>query len=120
MAVIGCEPHPGAAAALAEAAGAAAKPGWFAKPKPLAGVGSYAFLDLTPGWSAEQLCVGYALTEPALATVQTEVRDREHLTMLAEITERVLPAAVSAQIEMARFSAEQASGDERRSIRRSA
>ena len=121
VAVIGCDPHPSAVAGLAEAASGETKSGWFSKPEPLAGAGSYAFLEQTLGWSAEQLCVGYALTEPSVATVLTEVRDHEHLAMLAEITERDLPAAVSAQIEMARFSAERASGVERRSaIRRSA
>jgi aryl-alcohol dehydrogenase-like predicted oxidoreductase len=120
MAVIGCEPHPAHAATLADAANAEAKPGWFSKAQPLAGIGTYGFLDRTPGWTAEQLCFGYALTEPALATVLTRVESREHLAMLTDITERDLPAAVSAQIEMARFSAERASGVERRSARRSA
>ena len=120
MAVIGCDPHPAQAAALAQAAHAEAKPGWFAKPQPLAGIGTYGFLDRTPGWTAEQLCFAYALTEPALATVLARVESREHLAMLAEITERDLPAAVSAQIEMARFSAERASGVERRAKLRSA
>ncbi|MFI4934227.1 MAG: hypothetical protein ACHP7N_06385 [Caulobacterales bacterium] len=120
MAVIGCDPHPPEVDPLAEAAHAQARPGWFAKRNPLASAGSYAFLSATPGWSAEQLCLGYALTEPSLATVQVSVFDPPHLTSLAEITERDLPAAASAQIEMARFSAERASGAERRSERRSA
>jgi aryl-alcohol dehydrogenase-like predicted oxidoreductase len=122
MAVIGCDPHPAHAATLADTANAnaEAKPGWFAKSQPLSGVGTYTFLDRTAGWTAEQLCFGYALTEPALASVLTRVESREHLAMLAEITERDLPAAVSAQIEMARFSAERASGVERRATRRSA
>jgi aryl-alcohol dehydrogenase-like predicted oxidoreductase len=121
MAVIGCEPHPTAVAALSEAASASAKPGWFSRPKPLAGAGSYAFLERTAGWTAEQICVGYALTEPALATVQAEALDREHLAMLAAITDRDLPAAASAQIEMARFSAEQRDAEgERGDARRSA
>jgi aryl-alcohol dehydrogenase-like predicted oxidoreductase len=120
MAVIGIEPHPPAVASRAEADASQGKGGgFFSKPgNPLAGAGSYAFLEHTLGWNAEQLCVGYALTEPALATVLADVRDREHLAMLAETTERDLPAAVSAQIEMARFSAERESGEERRSRRR--
>jgi len=44
----------------------------------------------------------------------------EHLSDLAGVTERDLPPAVSAQIEMARFSAERASGVERRQVRRTA
>jgi aryl-alcohol dehydrogenase-like predicted oxidoreductase len=120
MAVIGVEPCPADAAPLADAA-ADAKPrlGWFSKPaSPVAG--TYGFLEHTPGWTAEQLCLGYALTEPSLASVQMTVAGPEHLTNLSEITERDLPAAVAAQIEMARFSAERASGVERRSTRRTA
>ena len=121
MAVIGSDACPAAVATLAEAARAAARTIRRSRREPLAGAGSYAFLEATRGWSAEQLCIGYALTEPALATVRIQARDREHLAALARITERDLPAAVSAQIEMARFSAERASGVERRSqIRRSA
>ena len=121
MSVIGCDPSPGDVSALIEGADEASKPGWFKQSSPLAGVGTYRFLRLTTGWSPEQLCLGYAFTEPALATVQVRVADREHLTTLAEVAERDLPAAISAQIEMARFSAERASGVERRSaMRRSA
>ena len=106
MGVIGLEPCPAAIAPLIEAAQAQNKPGWFKKASPLAGIGSYAFLELTNGWSAEQLCLGYALTEPALTTVQARIVDREALPELARVADRDLPAAISAQIEMARFSAE--------------
>ncbi len=108
MGVIGCDPCPEELEAMMESAQARARPGWFKRPKPLAGVGTYAFLGTTHGWSAEQLCLAYALTEPALATVQMAVADRKHLAQLASVTDRDLPSAVSAQIEMARFSAEEA------------
>jgi len=120
IAVIGRDPCPTDAASLARDGGARPKAGWFARPDPLAGVGSYAFLEATPGWSAEQLCLGYALTEPSLATVQMTVDGPKHLGSLSEITERDLPAAISAQIEMARFSAERSAGSERRATRRTA
>lgn len=120
MGVIGCEPCPQDVADLAETARAEAKPGWFKQVHPLAGSGTYAFLKTTHGWTSEQLCLGYALTEPALASVQASVTGPEHLADLASVTDRDLPAAVSAQIEMARFSAERESGVERRSERRSA
>ena len=117
MAVFGSDPWQVRAENLAEAAGrrGQARP-VLQDPSPLAGAGTYRFLDTTPGWTAEQLCLGYALTEPSLATVQVEVEDPEHLASLAEITERDLPAAVAAQIEMARFSAEREAGTERRSV----
>jgi aryl-alcohol dehydrogenase-like predicted oxidoreductase len=95
------------------------KPGWFKKPRPLAGAGTYAFLTATRGWSAEQLCLAYALTEPAVASVLVQVDDREHLTELAATTDRDLPPTVSAQIEMARFSAE-ADAERQQKARRSA
>jgi hypothetical protein len=108
MGVIACDPCPDELESLMETAQAQAKPGWFKRPKPLAGAGTYAFLAKTPGWTAEQICVAYALTEPAIATVQMPVRDRKHLLQLASVTDRDLSSAVSAQIEMARFSTEQA------------
>jgi aryl-alcohol dehydrogenase-like predicted oxidoreductase len=118
LGVIACDSCPAEIAELLESAQAKVKPGWFKRPPPLAGAGSYAFLGSTPGWTAEQICLAYALTEPALATVQVTVDDRKHLAELASVTDRELPSAVSAQIEMARFSDEKAG--ERRGERRSA
>jgi aryl-alcohol dehydrogenase-like predicted oxidoreductase len=70
---------------------------------PLAGAGSYAFLDETPKWTAEELCLAYALTEPSLCTVEIAADRIEHIEQLAAISERELPSNVPAQIEMARF-----------------
>lgn len=113
LGVIACDPFPQQVGALMQAAKNKAKPGWFKRAAPLAGAGSYTFLGTTPGWTAEQICVAYALTEPSLATVQVAVDDRKHLAQLASVTDRELPSAVTAQIEMARFSAE--NGEDRRS-----
>lgn len=66
---------------------------------------SYDFLERTPGWTQEQICLGYALTEPSLATVQTDCNDPHALEHLAGVSELQLPTGVSAQIEMARFTA---------------
>lgn len=79
--------------------------------EPLAGVGTYAFLHQTPSWTAEELCLGYLLTEPTFATVQVEAFRAESIARVAAVTDRDLPTGVAAQIEMARFSAE---GGERR------
>jgi aryl-alcohol dehydrogenase-like predicted oxidoreductase len=68
---------------------------------------AYEFLERTPGWTAEQICLGFALTEPSLASVQTMVRDPADIESLASITERELPTGVAAQIEMARISSDQ-------------
>lgn len=72
--------------------------------------GPYAFLDRAPDWTAEQVCLGYALTEPSLATVQVAIRDPARLKALAEVCERELPTGIAAQIEMARFSADEKRG----------
>lgn len=109
LGVIGCDPCPDELESMMETAQAKTKPGWFKpRPKPLAGVGTYAFLGTTRGWTAEQICLSHALAEPSLATVQMAVNDRKHLAELAATTDRDLPSQVSAQIEMARFSAEEA------------
>jgi hypothetical protein len=77
---------------------------WGRAAHPLEGAGSYVFLDETPKWTAEELCLGYAMTEPSLCTVQI-VPDRvERIEQLAAVAERELPSNVPAQIEMARFS----------------
>ncbi|MDD3836496.1 MAG: aldo/keto reductase [Phenylobacterium sp.] len=70
---------------------------------PLAGVGTYNFLHETRGWAAEELCLGYALTEPAFATVQIDTLSAAAIERLSGVTERDLPTGVTAQIEMARF-----------------
>ena len=73
---------------------------------PLAGIGGYHFLEGTPGWTAEEICLAYVLTEPAVTTVRVEIDRIERLARLAEIPDRDLPTGVAAQIEMARFSAD--------------
>lgn len=70
---------------------------------PLAGVGTYAFLDNTPGWTLEEICLAFALTEPSLATVQINASQAARLTDLADVAERDLPSGLSSRIEMARF-----------------
>lgn len=75
---------------------------------PLAGVGTYNFLHETRGWTPEELCLGYALTEPAFATVQVDTLSAAAIERLAAVTERDLPTGVVAQIEMARFGVREA------------
>jgi aryl-alcohol dehydrogenase-like predicted oxidoreductase len=104
--VIATEPSPPSLLVSADEAKRESKGGWFKRTEALAGAGTYAFLKKTPGWTVEQICLGYALTEPAVATVQIEMVGRQHMAALAEVTDRGLPSAVSAQIEMARFAAE--------------
>jgi aryl-alcohol dehydrogenase-like predicted oxidoreductase len=71
--------------------------------KPLAGVGTYAFLDRTSHWSGEEICLAYAMTEPSLCTVQVPADRIDRVELMAAVCERELPSGVPAQIEMARF-----------------
>jgi aryl-alcohol dehydrogenase-like predicted oxidoreductase len=80
---------------------------WRRRTDPLADVGGYAFLHDTPGWTDEDICLAYALTEPSLASVRVTVDTRADLERLAAVVERDLPNGVCAQIEMARFSAQE-------------
>ncbi len=75
--------------------------------EPLSGAGTYAFLHETSGWTPEEVCIAYALTEPAFASVQLEAFRAETIDRLAAVPDRDLPTGVAAQIEMARFGAEQ-------------
>jgi aryl-alcohol dehydrogenase-like predicted oxidoreductase len=70
---------------------------------PLADAGTYAFLDRTRNWTAEEICLAYALCEPSLASVQISAARTERIDALAAVPDRELPPGVSAQIEMARF-----------------
>lgn len=88
---------------------------WGGPSNPLAGVGTYAFLDRTPNWTGEELCLAYALTEPALATVQIVADRAERIDGMSKVPERDLPAGVAAQIEMARFSPPPTQGQKARS-----
>ncbi|WP_165188856.1 aldo/keto reductase [Caulobacter soli] len=87
---------------------------WRRKTDPLADVGGYDFLRNTPGWTAQQICLAYALTEPSLATVQVTASTPAEIEALAAIVERDLPTGCAAQIEMARFSAQEAAKAKRR------
>lgn len=87
-----------------------ARRGWFgAKARnPLAGAGTHAFLHQTHGWTPEELCLGYVLSQPSVACIFVEPESPDHLEALASVPERHLPPSVPAQIEMARFNAKSA------------
>jgi aryl-alcohol dehydrogenase-like predicted oxidoreductase len=99
-------------------AGAAPKPEKRDKhSRALDGVGTYAFLDRTNNWNAEEICLAYALTEPGLASVQIDADLGDRIETLATIPERDLPTGVAAQIEMARFTPVRASGKAQKASR---
>ncbi|GAD59389.1 aldo/keto reductase [Brevundimonas sp. BAL450] len=72
------------------------------KHDPLAGAGTFAFLHRTHGWSAEHICLAFALTDPSVATVMVDASHSERIEALAAVPERDLPPGLAAQIEMAR------------------
>ena len=55
------------------------------------------------GWTAEEICLAYCLTEPSIASVLVECEDPEHLAALAAVPDRDMPPGLAAQVEMARF-----------------
>ncbi len=104
MAVLGYGPYPEAMLkVIKEAAPKKGLLSWGKKPgaKPPE---PYAFLHSTGDWTAEEVCLAYALTEPGVATMQIEPHDADHVRELADVAERELPAGLPAQIEMSRFS----------------
>ncbi|NBB14892.1 hypothetical protein GVN21_05875 [Caulobacter sp. SLTY] len=80
--------------------------GWFKKKKAADRKGPYQFLNEAHGWTAEEICLAFALFEPAVTSVRIEADSVERIAKLATVPERDLPTGVAAQIEMARFSAD--------------
>jgi aryl-alcohol dehydrogenase-like predicted oxidoreductase len=70
---------------------------------PLSGMGTYQFLHKTKNWTAEEICLSYALTEPSLSTILVESTDPAHFSALAAVPDRDMPPGLAAQVEMARF-----------------
>ena len=107
--VIGQDSYPdlGATAAAPAVAGEAPARrgllGFSRRPPPIEKTGGYEFMRRTPGWEPDEICLAYALTEPALASVVIEADTPEEIERLAAVTERELPTGMPAQIEMARF-----------------
>lgn len=109
MTLIGCNPFPNGLHTAPAVRSDAERPMRRAllgarRPDPLStSVGSYAFLQDTPGWTHEELCLAYTLTEPAFATIQLEASRTSSVERMAAVPDRDLPTGVAAQIEMARF-----------------
>ena len=72
------------------------------KEGPLAHAGTFAFLHRTNHWSAEAICLAYALTDPSVSSVMIEASDIERLNTLTQVPDRDMPPGLAAQIEMAR------------------
>ena len=110
MTLIGCDPFPtglhAASPVRTETTERPMRRGLLGgrRPDPLtSSVSAYAFLQDTPGWTHEELCLAYALTEPAFASIQLEAGRADVIERMSAVTDRDLPTGVAAQIEMARF-----------------
>lgn len=66
--------------------------------------GPYDFLNHVRNWSPEQICLAYALNEPAISAVRIGALDVQTIKGLVEAVERELPNGLAAQIELARMS----------------
>lgn len=62
----------------------------------------FAFLERTPNWTAEEICLSYSMMEPAVSSVLVKAMDDDRLNALAQVPDRDLPPGLAAQIEMAR------------------
>lgn len=78
------------------------------KAGPLADVGTFAFLYKTPGWTAEEICLAYALIDPSVATVAVKRQSEDHFDSLITVPEREMPGGMGALVEMARIQGQQA------------
>jgi aryl-alcohol dehydrogenase-like predicted oxidoreductase len=108
MAVLGYDYYPDSLANRnALEAIAPPKANWLAprKPAPPPPIDPYAFLDETQNWTGEEICLAYALTEPALASVEINPNQAEAVEALAEVPDRDLPNGLGSRVEMARFGA---------------
>ncbi len=72
------------------------------KEEPPAHAGTFAFLHRTNNWTAEAICLAYALTDPSVSSVMIEASDIDRLNTLSQVPDRDMPPGLSAQIEMAR------------------
>jgi aryl-alcohol dehydrogenase-like predicted oxidoreductase len=78
------------------------------KEGPLAHAGTFAFLHRTNNWTAEAICLAYALTDPSVSSVMIEASDIERLNILSQVPDRDMPPGLAAQIEMARVASAKA------------
>ncbi len=69
---------------------------------PHAHAGAFAFLHRTNNWTAEAICLAYALTDPSVSSVMIAASDVERLNTLSLVPDRDMPPGLGAQIEMAR------------------
>ena len=67
------------------------------------GAGKYSFLFNENGWTAQEICLGFTLSQPQLVNVGVVARSTEHLDRLAVVVGKTLPRALHAHIELGTF-----------------
>jgi aryl-alcohol dehydrogenase-like predicted oxidoreductase len=75
------------------------------KDVPLQSAGTFAFLNRTPHWTAEAICLAHAMSDPSVSSVLIKAQDSTQLNMLAAVPEKDMPPGLAALIEMARVAA---------------
>ena len=73
------------------------------------GPGKYSFLFNETGWTAQEICLGFTLSQPQLVNVGIVARSTDHLDRLAAVVGRTLPRALHAHIELGTFGVDNSS-----------
>ncbi len=69
----------------------------------LSGPDKYSFLTNENGWTAEEICLGFTLSQAQVVSVGVVARSPDHLDGLARVVGRTLPRALHAHIELGTF-----------------
>ncbi len=70
----------------------------------------YGFLEEVKGWSPQEICLAFTLTEPGLSSTLIAPKSLEEVESLTAVPDRDMPTYIAAQIEMARFTAQPMAG----------
>lgn len=69
----------------------------------VASTDKYSFLTNENGWTAEEICLGFTLSQAQIVNVGVVARSPDHLEGLARVVGRTLPRALHAHIELGTF-----------------
>ena len=67
------------------------------------GPDKYSFLTNEIGWTAEEICLGFTLSQAQIVSVGVVARSPDHLDGLAGVVGRTLPRALHAHVELGTF-----------------
>ena len=75
----------------------------------ISGPDKYSFLTNENGWTAEEICLGFTLSQAQIVNVGVVARSPDHLDGLARVVGRTLPRALHAHIELGTFGVDNSS-----------